>query len=115
MTAEENRLAMHRGIVFTNNEFDLGVESLVRAVFDQGFAQGKRKMAEAAGVNWPVEIGVDAVYADWRGYGPGSLLPGGSAYRKTIELAEQARWAVSEAPLIDAGGWYQPPAEESNG
>lgn len=80
MNAES--IAMHRGILVRNGELDDALEAIIAFVFEQGFRHGKRLMAEAAGVTWNVPLDAALVYENWRGYGPGSELIGGSAYRK---------------------------------
>lgn len=55
------------------------IESLVRQSFEQGYAHGRHQ--EARRKPFDDRVPVEQVYTDWRGWGPGATLPGGSAFR----------------------------------
>lgn len=63
------------------------IEQIVAHSFREGYAHGLRQADQEAGNR----IAVEQAYEDWRGWGPGARLPGGSAYRAAVEEAEHSR------------------------
>lgn len=63
------------------------IEQIVAHSFREGYAHGLRQADQEAGNR----IAVEQAYEDWRGWGPGARLPGGSAYRERRETLERVR------------------------
>lgn len=74
-------------------ELDDLMERAVHQAFAAGWAFAHRKVGRY--------VSSDSAYADWRGYGPGALLPGGSAAADAIRERDDnlARAQASVTPL----------------
>lgn len=68
------------------------VEQIVAQSFAQGYAHGLRQADQEPGNR----IAVEQAYEDWRGWGPGARLPGGSAFRERTEALERMAGDLSE-------------------
>jgi hypothetical protein len=68
------------------------VEQIVAQSFAQGYAHGLRQADQEPGNR----IAVEQAYEDWRGWGPGARLPGGSAFRERTEALERMAGDLQE-------------------
>lgn len=84
----------------TNLEFDLDelMERVVARAYAAGFA--------AAGRTVEPPMDCEAAYRDWRGYGPGALLPGGDRASESIRSHDAALASAQGAPLITREQFY---------
>jgi hypothetical protein len=73
------------------------VEQIVAQSFAQGYAHGLRQADQEPGNR----IAVEQAYEDWRGWGPGARLPGGSAFRERTEALERMAGDLQEVLADD--------------
>lgn len=73
------------------------IENLVKESFHQGFAHANRQLDQTPENRMTVE----QAYEDWRGWGPGARLPGGSAFREAVELHERVAEGLKRKVWLD--------------
>jgi hypothetical protein len=73
------------------------VEQIVAQSFAQGYAHGLRQADQEPGNR----IAVEQAYEDWRGWGPGARLPGGSVFRERTEALERMAGDLQEVLADD--------------
>jgi hypothetical protein len=73
------------------------IEQLVAESFSAGHAHAARQ-ADQTPEN---RMTVEQAYEDWRGWGPGARLPGGSAFREAVELHERVAEGLKRKVWLD--------------
>lgn len=73
------------------------IENLVRESFHAGHQHAARQVSQTPENRMTVE----QAYEDWRGWGPGARLPGGSAFREAVELHERVADGLKHKVWLD--------------
>lgn len=73
------------------------IEQVVRQSFHAGHAHAARQLDQEPENRMTVE----QAYEDWRGWGPGARLPGGSAFREAVELHERVAEGLKRKVWVD--------------
>ena len=73
------------------------IEQIVKAAFDAGHAHANRQLDQEP----ENRMTVAQAYEDWRGWGPGARLPGGSAFREAVELHERVAEGLKSKVWLD--------------